>query len=70
MEVHCDNRRCIYHSSEDGLCHSECVYYHNRLCDTYSHRGETAGLMQPDFKARCHKKGGGKYKSDHVKHIR
>ncbi len=70
MEVHCDNRKCIYHDTAADMCCSECVTYENRLCMTYSRKGETAGLMQPDFKARCHKHGGGKYKSDRVKRIR
>ena len=68
MQVYCDNRKCIYHGGKDGLCHSECVHYHNRLCNTFSHKGAIAELMQSAFNARCTKRGG-KYKADHAKQI-
>lgn len=69
LVLHCDNKSCIYHGGKDGLCHSECVYYHNRLCDTYSRKGSIAELMGLAFKARC-RKSGGKYRADHVKRIK
>jgi len=58
--VFCDNRPCEFNCK--GRCSRRDMHYIGKLCRDY-HRLDVKRLMQPPYRANCHKRNG-KYVSD------
>ena len=70
VRVCCDNIKCKY--NDDKLCMADNIGIVDRNCISSRKKPKADNykdLMQPSFRANCHKENGG-YKSNHCKVIK